>query len=82
MTSAGDRRAAYADGVIAAAAALMSDLEVLGVLADAEDARGGQDGDRLVCSTCQMRRFGYGALADRVEFAIDVSRQHGQEGGP
>jgi hypothetical protein len=67
------RRAAYADGVIAAADALMQDLENLGSLDDAEvlvqddDARG-------VCSLCQMRRLGYGGLADRLEFAHGVAR--------
>jgi hypothetical protein len=62
--------------VIAAAAALMSDLEVLGVLDDeAEDLGRGEDDARLVCSTCQMRRLGYGGLADRLEFAVGVSGQ-------
>lgn len=80
MTGAGDRRAAYADGVIAEANALMSDLEDIGLLDDAEDLGLGEDGARVVCSTCELRRLGYGGLADRLEFAIGVSRQHRQDG--
>lgn len=69
---AGARRAGYADGVIAAAVALMTDLEQLGRLDDAEVIRRGEDGTQSVCSSCQMRRMGYGALAARFEFALDV----------
>ena len=66
------RRAAYADGVIAAADALMGDLEVLGSLADAEVLV--QDDARGVCSLCQLRGMGYGGLADRLEFAHGVAQ--------
>jgi hypothetical protein len=68
------RRAAYASGVISAAAAVMSDLEQRGALGDAEILRRDQDGTGSVCSVCELRRLGYAGLADRLEFVIGVTR--------
>jgi hypothetical protein len=59
--------------VISAVAAIMSDLEHLGLLDDAEVLGRDEDGTRAVCPGCQMRRFGYTGLADRFEFAISVT---------
>jgi hypothetical protein len=73
--AASARRAAYADGIIAASAALMRDLERLGFLGDAEVLSRGEDGAGSVCCSCQMRRLGYTGLANRLEFAIDVTSQ-------
>lgn len=61
--------------MISAVAAIMSDLEHLGLLDDAEVLSRDEDGAGSVCTGCQMRRFGYAGLADRFEFAIGVSRQ-------
>jgi hypothetical protein len=67
--SAADRRAGYAAGVIAAGAAFMVDAEHLGALDDAEVLSTGQDDAPAVCTPCEMRRLGFGGLADRLEFA-------------
>jgi hypothetical protein len=67
-----------ADGVIAEANTLMSDLAALGLLEDAEVLGRGEDDARVVCSTCELRRLGYGGLADRLEFAL--AGPHSQEG--
>ncbi len=69
--SATDRRAGYAAGVIAAGAAFMADAEHLGALDDAEVL--GQDDAPAVCTPCSMRRLGFGGLADRLEFALNVA---------
>ena len=65
------RRADYCDGVLAAATALMGDLETLGALDDAEVVAEDDDA-RRVCVGCELRRHGYDGLADRFEFAIGV----------
>ena len=70
--TASARRAGYARGVIAAGDALMSDLEILGALDDAEVLD--RDDGAAVCATCQMRRLGYTAMADRFEFAHRVAQ--------
>jgi hypothetical protein len=64
------RRAGYAAGVIAAADALMADLEDLRLLDDAEEVQADEDGTVAVCSSCEMRRIGYTRLATRFEFAL------------
>ena len=69
------RRAAYAAGVIAEANALMSDLEDCALLDDAEVLGRGEDGAGLVCSVCELRRLGYGGLADRLALALGVHTQ-------
>jgi hypothetical protein len=66
------RRQGYSQGILAAAVALMTDLERLGRLDDAEVVQTGEDGGKSVCSTCSMRRMGYADLATRTEFAIGV----------
>ena len=71
--SAADRRAGYAAGVIAAGAAFMADAEHLGALDDAEVLGTGPDDVPAVCSPCEMRRLGFGGLADRLELARNAA---------
>ena len=66
------RRQGYSQGVIAAAAALMGDLEQLGRLDDAEVITRTEDGGVMICQSCAMRAMGWHALAARFEFAVDV----------
>ncbi len=69
VRSGADYRAGYASGIIAAADALLADLENAGQLTATEVT---DDGQPAVCKTCALDAAGFHALTDRLDFALTL----------